>query len=284
MRTSITPGQVDQAAALVRARLGKMTDVSPEKFQDGVLAMGGKFQDGVEELIRKLAFGQFADEEVASSYGYFSGYDKPKSIAEQTSTLRQLFPELGSVDEQIATGTLPPNAEGWFAIPRWQKVAKTYTEAVQKVLDLIKKARNNRFYNYREGQIDQQHLRLSAKTARMLETIGEQQKDHDILVVPCQFGKRHAGRSVRRALEVMSAEFGLDPFSVGIMLLTHPERLQHYNDLWIDCAGAEFSDAGDGVFDHAPFFLFYDGKVKFDTNDVSYAYDYSGSASGFAPQ
>jgi hypothetical protein len=82
--------------------------------------------------------GNFENEKVESSYGYLSGY-KPKGITEQTNILHQLFPELGSADELVAQGTLPLNTEGWFAIPRWQSVAKTYNEAVQKVLDLIKK-------------------------------------------------------------------------------------------------------------------------------------------------
>ena len=46
----------------------------------------------------------------------------------------------------------------------------------------------------------------------------------------------------------------------------------------------KFSDAGDDVFDHAPYFNFNDDKVKFDTNDVSNANDNYGSASGFAPK
>jgi hypothetical protein len=28
-------------------------------------------------------------------------------------------------------------------------------------------------------------------------------------------------------------ECGLGAFAIGIMLLTHPERLKHYDDLWI---------------------------------------------------
>jgi hypothetical protein len=227
---------------------------------------------------------KFADEEVESSYGYLSGY-KPKGITEQTNRLRELFLGLGQANEQLAQQPLPEGAEGWFAIPRWQKVAPTYPEAVQIVLDMIKKTRNGKFHNYREGQIDAQHLRQSQKTAEMFQALGEQQKDNDILVVPCQFGKRHAGRSVRRAREVMPAsEFGLDAFSIGIMLLTHPERLQDYNDLWIDAPGDEFSDGGDSSFDHAPYFNFNDDKVKFDTNDVDNANDNYGSASAVLPK
>lgn len=222
-------------------------------------------------------------QEVESSYGYLSGY-KPKGITEQIRRLWELFPDIGYANEKLAEQPLPEGAEGWFAIPRWQKIAKTYPEAVQIVLDMIKKVRG-RLYNWREGQIDSQHIRQSAKTVKMFQTLSEQQKDNDILVVPCQFGKRHAGRSVRRAREVMSTfEFGLDAFSIGIMLLTHPERLQHYDDLWIDCAGDEFSDGGGSSFGHAPYFRFNDDKVKFDTRGVGYAFDGYGSSSAFVPQ
>jgi hypothetical protein len=247
---------------------------------------GGDFQISLREVVEKhSATNQFADEEVASSYGYFSGYRKPKGITKQTNRLRELFPGIGFADEKLAEQSFPDGAEGWSAIPRWQKIAKTYPEAVQIVLDLIKKACNGKFCNYREGQIDAQHIRQSAKTVEMFHSLGEQQKDYDILVVPCQFGKRHAGRSVRRAREVMMGlQFGLDAFSVGIMLLTHPERLQRYEDLWIDCAGDEFSGGGDSSFDRAPCFYFGDGGVGFVAFDVGFASGGYGSSSAFGPQ
>jgi hypothetical protein len=105
-------------------------------------------------------------------------------------------------------------------------------------------------------------------------------------VVPAQFGIRHRGRSVRRAREVMSAnECGLGAFAIGIMILTHPERLSHYNDLWIDCAGDEFDDPDSGVrFDCAPCFEFDGDEVKFVTDYVVSASGSYGSASGFGPQ
>ena len=120
----------------------------------------------------------------------------------------------------------------------------------------------------------------------MFEKFANEQKDYDILVIPAQFGILHRGRSVRRALEVMmnSNQFGLGAFAVGIMLLTHPERLQSYNDFYIDCAGDKFSTEIVGVFDDAPFFKFYGDKVMFGTRWVGYTFDFFGSASGFVSQ
>ncbi len=227
---------------------------------------------------------KFKDEEVESNYGYLSGY-QPKGITEQTNRLRELFPGIGYADEKIAEGELPKHAEGWFAIPKWQTVAPTYNEAVQKVLDMIKQTRDGKFYNYREGEIGPDRLRQSAKSASVFQKLSDEQKDHNILVVPAQFGIRHRGRSVRRTREVFAGnEFGLGAFAIGIMLLTHPERLQHYDDLWIDCAGDEYAPGADGAFSSAPFFSFDGGQVKFVDGWVGSAVGFYGSASAFVPQ
>jgi len=228
---------------------------------------------------------KYKDEEVASNYGYLSGYTSPRSITEQCNILRQIFPGVGNALEKLAEREVPKHAEGWFAIPKWQSIAPTYAEAVQKALDALKSARNGNFYNYRDGQINNQRLRQLAKMEAVFQKLGDEQKDHDILVVAAQFGLRHRGRSVRRACEVMQAnECGLGAFTVGIMILTHPERLQHYNDLWIDCAGDEFDDPdADGRFDHAPCLRFSGGGVRFGTVWSGGASDSYGSASGFLP-
>jgi hypothetical protein len=288
--TQATPGQIKQinrfgsdAIEKVLAELGLDNPGAQRVIEHG---------DEFAETIRLAALtslkdlsvsDKFKNEEVTSSYGYLSGY-KPKGITEQTNILRQLFPGIGFADEKIAEGELPKNTEGWFAIPKWQTVAPTYGEAVQKVLDMIKKTRNGKFYNYREGQLGQ--LRQSAKTASVFQKLGEEQKDHDILVVPAQFGLRHRGRSVRRAREVFASnEFGLGAFAIGIMILTHPERLMNYDDLWIDCAGDEFDDPDSDVrFDHAPCFRFHGGKVGFGASTVGRAGEDYGSASGVVPQ
>lgn len=241
---------------------------------------------------------KFKDEEVDSDYGYPSGY-APKSVTEQCNRLRDLFPGVGYPNQdllaQIEKGDieLPNGAEGWFAIPNIWGSGRVLTDlfgggyapAVQKMLDTIKTTRDGRFYNWRDGQIDSAHLRQTKRTEDFLAALSEAQGNPDILIVAAQFGIRHRGRSVRRAREVFAlSEFGLGAFANGIMLLTHPERLQHYDDLWIDCAGDEFAPVADGDFSHAPLFVFRGGGVGF---NASWAYDAGegyGSASGFGSQ
>jgi hypothetical protein len=245
---------------------------------------GGELKAGIAKLIAELSVtDRFKDEEVNSTYGYLSGYT-PKPIVEQVKRLVELFPNIGGYAENADSLALSDGAEGWFAIPRWEKIAPTYGEAVQKVLDLIKQTRSGKFYNYREGQLGSDRLKQSDRTVAAFEKLGEEQGD-DILIVPAQFGIKHRGRSVRRAREVFAVnEFGLGAFAIGIMLLTHPERLQHYDDLYIDCAGDEFKPDDEREFSDAPFFYFFGGRVKFIVSRVVRASGRCGSASAFLPQ
>ncbi|PIS39929.1 MAG: hypothetical protein COT32_02485 [Candidatus Nealsonbacteria bacterium CG08_land_8_20_14_0_20_36_22] len=281
---SITSGQEKQFKRFVEDAADKaLAEVGLDK--DGLQKLienGDEFQARIITDIRELSVSnQFADEERESSYVYSEGY-KVKGITAQTNILRQLIPGIGFADEKLAEQPLPPNAEGWFAIPRWQKVAKTYGEAVEKVLELIKQQHKGKFYNWCEGKLGEQYLRQHERTAKKLQVLGDQQKDYDIMVVPAQFGLCHRGRSVRRAREVFTTnEFGLGAFEIGCMLLTHPERLVSFDDLWIDCAGDEYAPVAVGVFSHAPCFRFGGGEVRFDSCWFEYAFSFYGSASAF---
>jgi hypothetical protein len=215
---------------------------------------------------------------------------KPKPLAEQVVRLKELHPQLKDV-EVADSGELPAGAEGWFAIPNiWKAdsiLTGNYNDSVKRVLDLIKQDRNGKFHNYRDGQLGPERLRQSARAEATMLKLSEEQGHPDILVIACQFGITHRGRSVRRAREVMvdQNQFGLGAFAVGIMILTHPDRLKHYDDLWIDCAGDEFDDPGADVrFDHAPYFRFHGGKVKFGARWTDSAVDGYGSASGCLPK
>lgn len=286
MFASITGGQMKQVRRFAEDAVDRALD-DPLLDKDAVqrlIESGDKFQADIIASIKKHSLSkQFVDEEVESNYGYPSSY-KPKGITEQTNILRQLFPGVGFANEKLAEYFSPPSAEGWFAIPRWQSIAKTYNEAVQKALDLIKKQRRGNFYNYYEGRLGA-HLRQHERTTKKLEVLAEAQKGYDILVVAAQFGLRHRGRSVRRAREVfMGSEFGLGAFEIACMILTHQDRLANRDDLWIDCAGDEYTLDEDSVFSSAPFFRFHDGEVEFAAGWIDNANKRYGSVSAFLPQ
>ena len=247
---------------------------------------GSEIVNAIIDKMRELSTADdFKDEEVASKFGYVSGYRKPKSIVEQNAILRQIFPGAGFANDSLARGPVPEGAEGWFAIPRWEIIAPTYGEAVEKVLAAHSERCGGNCINYREGKLGDRYFRQSDATRAAFQKLAEGQKGYDILVLAAQFGILHRGRSVRRVRTMMrSNEFGLGAFAVGIMLLTHPERLRHYDDLWIDCAGDEYSPDGDGTFENSPYFGFYGGWLEFQTGRFEDANDLYGSASGFLPQ
>lgn len=285
MKTSITEGQKKQYRRFVEDAAEKAlmaVNIDKDRLQK-LIERGHEFQAHIIAGINELSvINQYADEEVKSSYGYFSGY-KPRKIAEQIARLHGLFPKLDSADENVAKGDIPLNAEGWFAIPRWKKIAPTYGEAVQKVLDLIKQIIDGNFQNYDENKLGPQYLRQHVKTAKIFQTLGYEQKDYDILVVPAQFGLNHRGKSVRRARGIMNAsEFGLGAFAVGIMILTHPERLHGHDDLWINCAGDEYNPISKNLL-CAPCFTISSGSksICFSAHEINCARDCCGSASAF---
>lgn len=288
-----TAGQIKQINRLIADAVEKIvTELGLDK--DGaqrVIEHGDELVGNIGEValatLKDLSVSdKYKGEEVKSTFGYLSGYKKPKGITEQTNILRQLFPGIGFADEKLAEREVPKNADdGWFAIPKWQSLAPTYGEAVELVLKKLSETRNGRFQNYREGELGPDQLRQSAKTASVFQKLAEEQNGYDILVVAAQFGLRHRGRSVRRVREILLGnEFGLGAFAVGIMLLTHPERLAHYDDLWIDCAGDEFAPGADGDFSGSPVFYFGGDGLGLGTNDVSGALGFCGSVSGFLPQ
>lgn len=275
-----------QAVSLFEAVYNKAKLDAPRAQQ--LNERGGEFQDGILKLINELTISnQFADEEVSSEYTYPKEF-KQQPLNVQIEVLCKYFPQLSPdltlqfIQNELPKLTLPEGAEGWMAIPKWEKIATAYSEAVQKTLDAINSTRN--FYNYRSGEINENQLRMHPRTAHALDLLAEQQPG-DILIIAMQYGMLHRGQSVRRARELFNPnEFGLGSFALGCLALTHPQRYMRWEELDTDCVGDEFKPGGALSFSRAPIFNFYDDKLKFASNDVSHAYDYYGSASAFLPQ
>lgn len=253
--------------------------------------------DVVAEFIgQNRSTNKYKDEELRAAYGYPKEYKGAKPIAAQIEAIAEIFSldPAKALEYAKTLPTLPDGAEGWFAIPSVDVVAaKHFPDEVQdpdekycRVLQFVhqKIAESRSFYNYRDGQIDVSHIKVSLRTQEMMQKIAETQKG-DILIIAAQLGKRHGGRSVRRAREVFVAnEYGLTSVAVSSIVLVHPERLVRWEELDMDCAGDEFSGDGDGRFDFAPYFVFDGDEVQFGADVVSYPVDRCGSASGFVLQ
>lgn len=191
---------------------------------------------------------------------------KVKSIEEQKSIL---FCLLKKAEE--ANATFPEWVEWVFVIPHFSKVADTYIEALEKVFTKLKETRPC------ESYIEFQNIRQTEKKEKAMDRL--MTKDNFILL-PAQFWERWKWKSVEDARKCMGEnEFWLGAYEVVIMLLTHPERLQSYDDLWIDCAGDEYSPDDGGAFGCAPRLRFGDGGVELGSGRVARFSDRYGSAS-----
>ena len=255
-----------------------------------------EFWKELGDLIQKhSATNQYANEVVSSNYTYPTEYTGPKPIVEQVQTIATTFglDPTEALEFAKSLSTLPEGAEGWFAIPKVSAVGKKqfpaitdsneqYCEVVKLVHTKLSDGRS--FYNYRDGEIVPNKLRQHARTVDFLEHL-ESEQQGGILIIAVQYGMRHRGKSVRRARETFASnEFGLGAFALGCMALVHPERYVRYDELDTDCAGDEFAPDADGAFSGAPFFYFFDGRLKFGTSDVSLASGNCGTVSGFLPQ
>lgn len=234
---------------------------------------------------------KYQHEETKSDYGY-SKYKVPKPLEKQVKLLKNFFPSLGDNPtvgnfESFLTNVF----EGWFAIPNiWRPepvLLGSYHEQVTVIFNLIKKSRGNFHFsghsNLKE-EFDFSSIKELDYSKNILQKLSQDQGDPDILVIPAQFGLQHRGRSIRRAYKVMldKGQFPLGLFISGVMLLTHPERLQDIQDLEIACPGDEFHNQNlkDTIFS----FRFCNGGILLNQQWTKIICLYSGSTSGFILQ
>ncbi len=234
----------------------------------------------VTEIIQNhTASHKFEDEEVGSDRCYPPTY-RVRPLEAQVTELRKLFPELGACHEKLGRIPLPEEPEAWFAIPRWQAVAPTYNEAVERILEVLAKKR--RFSNRIVGRLGKEYLRQTERS-RLAETIlADQQQGNDILVVAAQAGMLHRGCSARRTRASLEGnEFCLGVFAVASMLLAHSERLSAGDSLMIDCGGDEYSPRADYTFDRVPLFDFDISGIEFSIFYEDRARNLWGTPTGF---
>ena len=301
--TSTDPKGI-RATALFHAKYNKarLDDDRAQRLNESA-----EFWSGIEQLIEQCSQpNQYANEEVRSTYAYPPEYKGPLPLYEQTVLLSGVLGlnptdafnyysvHLPKLESLVPADALPWT--NWFAVPSLAALdtiaqrnfpdvegeAERYCRAL--LFAFGKLAASRSFQNWREGQIDPAHLRMSARLVEAMKVLGETQKG-DILVIAAQLGMRHRGRSTRRAREVfVPNEYGCGSLMGASIALTHPKRFVRWEELDMDLPGDEFSPKADGVFSKAPILNVNDDRLKFDTNDVDNANENYGTASFFLPQ
>jgi len=243
-------------------------------------AVKSEITKAVSEIVQNHTVShKFEDEEVGSDRCYPPTY-RVRPVEAQVTELRKLFPKLGACHEKLGRIPLPEEPEAWFAIPRWQAVAPTYNDAVERILEVLAKKR--RFSNRIVGRLGKEYLRQTERT-RLAETVlADQQQRCDILVVAAQAGMLHRGSSARRTRASLAGnEFCLGIFSLASLLLTHPERLSAGESLMLDCGGDEYSPRADYTFDRVPLFDFDISGIEFSIFYEDRARNLWGTPTGF---
>jgi hypothetical protein len=263
----------------------------------------------------------FEGEEVESTYGYPDGW-RLKPLEEQVAILKQHFPGLdvshvqklmfryfvggpingtmGRLDDDNAVclqRVLPKGMDGLVVIPKPSVIARIVSRvmphnallawpeenvALWELLCFMHMTRSD-FHDDTERDVGPERYRLTAKTKTAYAAFDN--LPGDVMVLAVQTGFLHRGKSVRRARFVFGErEFGLCAFAVGIILLTHPERLTHDANLAIDCAGSEFAPLADDVFSKYPYWYFNGFELRFNSSVVDGPNGRYGSASGCLPE
>lgn len=285
MTEMITSGQNKQFKRLVEDALGgKEVNITKREAQRA-LGHGDEIMAEFLSLIR--AKGGNPHSRVSSNYDYPKGYNGAKDLDEQATILREQyqFP----LKPLASVKTLPEGAEGLWVIPLIQGIVPLqcehpYNYGVDFVLERL--GRNRQFKNWRQNKTGHIYLQQREHTLHLWNQLTLLQGSGELTpVVPAQFGKKHRGESVDYAREdVMDNEFLFGAYHAGVMLLTHPEREQVWEQLHIDCGGDEYAPDGDGEFVLAPGFCWLDGGLRFSTHWAGRADGRFGSVSGFLPQ
>lgn len=225
---------------------------------------------------------------VHSTYGYASGYKKPKSIPEQVDILWRQFPFLTRELLDVSTTERPAHdfAEGWFVVPHWGLFAQTYSEAFLIALEQLKKVRGGKVYQYCSGRMGIHNLCRNLGTEGALRGLsgGDEKWWSNIAIIPAQFGIRYRGVSPYYAKRTFrERELGLGLFEGIIMLITHPERLNSDDDLWIEFPGDSYYPCPEGMPIHTPFMNIVDGEIGVGTSLTNEPGAHYGSATWFLP-
>ncbi len=293
--SNAVPGQYPECAGLIQHKLwpavkGRLQEedfkVLISEPEEVMLRLRGAFTKKHESDLVVPTSPFFAKEEVGSDRVYPEGYFH-RPICEQLVLLSKHFTKQDASEILACSKSmpdLPPYAEHGFAMPKWKTVAKTYNEATEFVLDRLAASRT--FKNWRAGELGQKYMRLSERTEEGLAILDNAYKG-DYTVLPAQFGLMHRGRSTRKVRTIyLPHEFGLGPYETGVMLLSHPERLQGKpNELYVDCPGVEYSPYADGRFTVALYFGWCDYcGLDFIAHWAYGPFSDCGSASGLLPQ
>jgi len=241
-------------------------------------------------LRRPSAGNPYEKERVKQAWFYPEGWTVP-SIDKQIESAGRVFLgiDLSKVSARVSQlMPVPEGADGIALIPkvshlgkRWgleDPYGKNYGRIVEQVLALIASSRP--FYNWCEGDLGPSH-RIHANVKQLLMRL-EAETPGDVLTLPMSFGNLYAGCSPRHARweALHQNQLPLGAAQVGCLLLTMPDRLTDWAQLFVDAPADEYNWRLGGRWSFSPFF-YYQDLLKFREHEADVAHSYFGSAVAF---
>jgi hypothetical protein len=175
-----------------------------------------------KEIMQK----RYGGEEIDLSYVYPYPEDyHVRPIFEQIALLSKYFDLDGTKALTYAENlpALPEGAEGWFAVPKWHSISKSYFKAVKNMLYVLIK---NDILDDERADLNKYHEKMFHRSQHsLLIDDCHKKQTGDIVIFPAQFGFRHRGKTILNAWRSFeNNEFDLGLFTIGSMILTHPKR------------------------------------------------------------
>ncbi|HUD20679.1 MAG TPA: hypothetical protein VMQ44_01260 [Candidatus Saccharimonadales bacterium] len=292
----ITDGQTAQIKTFVEHALRK-SGVGKDGAQL-IIARGDDLKDRLTTIFEELGIeNEFADEKVEPDTDY--SYDirtLPGSDEQLAHQLERL--ELKGIEAIRITvvETMGEGAEGFGAIPSLTDLGKLwgiddplgagYGQVLERLLGYLKTTRDGKFYSYL-SDFGSDYVRLHSQARRIWERLEQLQSAEEgkirFFVVPINFGHKYQGFSPRNARTDALAKgtMPLDPATVAALLLGWSKWQEKFENLVVDCPGAEYSWYADGEWTISCYFIFNDGRLKFNAYDAGIPYDRCGAAVAF---
>jgi len=225
---------------------------------------------------------------VDSGFDYPQGYGGPKELEEQATILREQysFP----LKPLAKVKKIPNEAEGLWIIPHLEWIAPPecehpYNYCVDFLLERI--GWKHQLKNFHPDKTGHSYLRQYEQSLSRWNILKILQGGGKLTpVVPAQFGRMHKDETVDYVRKnALDNEILFGAYHVGVMLLTHPEREQIWEQLHINCPGDKFRfTGGHSHFSQAPFFAWSSNFLNFGFDYTKMNFGRWCSVTGFIPR
>jgi len=173
---------------------------------------------------------------------------KVGTIAEQLRIIHRFIPDCRitiPVDiEEIETRfsqkitPLSSKIDGMFVSAPWHIFGSSYSNAFEKVLSAIVRQRFGRFWISHDYEEEIGEVCIDDRTRDFLDKFDRCSHGSDVRIVPAQIRRVPRSRTPWGMPQRYEAnEFGLDPITVALSLLTHKDRLSSSRHPPLICPG-----------------------------------------------